>query len=290
MSSYVIITDSTTDFSSDMINQLEIEVLPLKFTIAGKTYGDYADGRDMEIKEFYKRLRSGEASVTSQINPDDFIKVFKRHLDNGMDILYIAFSSGLSGTYSSAVIASDELKHQYPDRKIIIVDSLCASLGEGLLVYLAVKEKRKGTDIESLGKWLENKKKNICHWFTVDDLYHLHRGGRVSAASALFGSMLSIKPILHVDNAGKLVLVSKARGRKKSVDILIEKLGKTGLDLENQEIFISHGDCEEEAQRAADIVRNKYGVKNVLLNMIGPVIGSHAGPGTLAIFFQGTER
>lgn len=290
MGDYVIITDSTADFSSDMINQLEIEVLPLKFTIAGETYGDYADGRDMKIEEFYKRLRSGETPVTSQINPDDFVKVFKRHLDNKTDILYIAFSSGLSGTYSSAIIAADELKHQYPDRKIIIVDSLCASLGEGLLVYLAVKEKRNGTDIENLGKWLENKKKNICHWFTVDDLHHLHRGGRVSAASALFGSMLSIKPILHVDNVGKLVLVSKTRGRKKSIEALIERLGKTGVGLENQEIFISHGDCEEDAQEAAYVIKNKYGVKNIFLNMIGPIIGSHAGPGTLAVFFLGTER
>ena len=290
MGEFVLITDSTSDLSIHMINKFNIEVLPLHFSLGGKTFKDYSDEKEITRKEFYNRIRQGETSVTSQINPEDFIKAFKPHLEKQIDILYIAFSSGLSGTYSSACMASNELKEIYPDRRIIIIDSLCASLGEGLLVYLAALEKQKGMSIDQLAKWVENKKLQICHWFTVDDLHHLYRGGRVSSASAFFGSMLGIKPILHVDKSGKLVLVSKSRGRKRSFEVIIQKMEQFGLNLQNQEIFISHGDCKEDAENMAELIKKKFNVKNIFINMIGPVIGSHSGPGTLAVFFVGNER
>lgn len=290
MQDYVVITDSTTDLSCNMAKDLNIEVLPLHFNIKGKVYGDYSDGRDIKIEDFYNKLRSGEISVTSQININDFINAFKPHLENEKDILYISFSSGLSGTYSSAVAAKESLKEIYPKRKIVVVDSLCASLGEGMLVYLAAQEKRKGIDIESLSEWINNKKLNICHWFTVDDLNHLYRGGRVSKTSAFLGSMLKIKPILHVDDEGKLVLVEKSRGRKNSINNLIEHMEATGINLSNQTIFISHGDCSEEARKMSDMIKEKFKVKNTIINTIGPVIGTHSGPGTLALFFEGSKR
>ena len=290
MQDYIIITDSTTDLNIEMINPLNIEVLPLSFSIKGITYKDFADGRDIKIEEFYTKIREGEVSTTSQINPEDFIKAFKPHLEEGKDILYIAFSSGLSGTYSSAVIAKKELEGEFTERKIIVIDSLCASLGEGLLVYLAAKEKQKGKTIEELGEWLENKKKNLCHWFMVDDLKHLKRGGRLSATAAFFGSVLGIKPILHVNGLGKLALVEKKRGRLKAVNYILDKMEKTGQALEDQEIFISHGDCKDKALNMADLIKSKFKVKNIFINTIGPVIGTHAGPGTLAVFFLGKER
>ena len=290
MQDYIIITDSTADFNVEMIKSLDIEVLPLSFSIKGVTYKDFADGRDIKIEEFYKKIRDGEISTTSQINPEDFIKAFKPHLEGGKDILYVAFSSGLSGTYSSAIIAKKELESEFPGRKIIVIDSLSASLGEGLLVYLAVKEKQKGLSVEELGEWLESKKKNICHWFMVDDLKHLKRGGRLSATAAFFGSVLGIKPILHVDSLGKLALVEKKRGRLKAVKYILDKMEKIGLNLENQEVFISHGDCKDKALNMADLIKSKFNIKNIFINTIGPVIGTHAGPGTLAVFFVGKER
>ena len=290
MQDYIIITDSTADFNVEMIKSLDIEILPLSFSIKGVTYKDFADGRDIKIEEFYKKIRDGEISTTSQINPEDFIKAFKPHLEGGKDILYVAFSSGLSGTYSSAIIAKKELESEFPGRKIIVIDSLSASLGEGLLVYLAVKEKQKGLSVEELGEWLESKKKNICHWFMVDDLKHLKRGGRLSATAAFFGSVLGIKPILHVDSLGKLALVEKKRGRLKAVKYILDKMEKIGLNLENQEVFISHGDCKDKALNMADLIKSKFNIKNIFINTIGPVIGTHAGPGTLAVFFVGKER
>lgn len=290
MEDYIIITDSTTDFSPNLIKELELEVLPLHFNIDGKMYGDYSDGRDICLKDFYNKLRNGETSTTSQVNPEDFLKSFKVYLEKGLDIIYIAFSSALSSTYSSAVIAANELKELFPNRKITVIDSLCASLGEGLLVYLAVKEKRSGKSFEELEKWVNNNKLKVCHWFTVDDLHHLKRGGRVSSTSAILGSMLNIKPILHVDNNGRLVLVTKSRGRQKSINTLIDKIDETAIDIQNQTIFISHGDCEEDATYMANLIKERYKVKDVIINTIGPVIGSHAGPGTLTLFFMGTKR
>ena len=198
--------------------------------------------------------------------------------------------AGLSTTYQSAVIAADELSQQYPDRKIKVVDTLCASLGQGLLVYYACKKRDEGLTLEELAEWCEKRKYNLCHWFTVDDLMYLKRGGRVSAATALVGTMLQIKPVLHIDNAGHLINISKTRGRNASIAALAKKMGELALPGENDTVFICHGDCIEDAKYLEKLVKEQYGVKNVLIYYVGAVIGSHSGPGTLALFFLGEHR
>ena len=287
---YKIITDSTIDMDHKMIEELGLTVVPLRFTIDGKTYKDKADLSDMPTETFYAKLREGKMSTTSQINADEFTRVFEPVLQGGEDVLYIAFSSGLSGTCQSAFIARDELKEKYPERKIYVFDSLCASLGEGLLVYHAAMLKRAGTDIDSLYKWLGENVLKLCHWFTVDDLNHLKRGGRVSAAAAFLGTMLSIKPVLHVDEEGRLIPMEKAKGRAKSIRALLEHMKATAIEPEKQVIFISHGDAPEEAEGLAQMVRDTFGCKEVRVGNIGPVIGAHSGPGTLSVFFLGRER
>lgn len=287
---YKIITDSTTDLTQKMINELELEVVSLRFTIDGKTYRDKADQSEMPTKTFYAKLRDGNSSTTSQINADEFTSVFEPVLESGEDMLYIAFSSGLSGTYQSACIARDDLKEKYPERKIYVFDSFCASMGEGLLVYHAALMKRAGTDIDSLYKWLGENALKLCHWFTVGDLNHLKRGGRISTTAALVGTMLGIKPVLHVDDEGHLIPVSKVRGRRQSLDALVQKMEETAIHPGEQTVFISHGDCLEDAEYVAEQVRAKFGVKNVQINFVGPVIGAHSGPGTVALFFFGTHR
>ncbi len=290
LKNYVIITDSTTDLPPQLIKDLNIDVLPLTFTVNNKTYKNLPDWSELPLNEFYSFMRNGNIPSTSQINPDTFIESFTPYLESGKDILYIAFSSGLSGTFQSVNVAKQKLLGNYPDRKIVVVDSLCASMGEGLLVYYAAKFKDEGMDIDTLETWLNNNKLNLCHWFTVDDLHYLHKGGRVSSAVAIIGSMLNIKPILHVDDDGHLILMKKARGRQKSLDMLVSKIQEDGIDLENQIVFISHGDCKDEAQYVADNIKNKCNVKDVVINTIGPVIGSHSGPGTMAVFFMGKKR
>ena len=205
-------------------------------------------------------------------------------------MLLISFSSGLSGTYQNVKLAAEDYKEMYPDRKIIVVDSLCASLGEGMAVHYAVKLKNEGKSIEEVADWLENNKLSICHIFTIDDLFFLKRGGRLSGTSAVFGTLLGIKPLLHMADDGKLYVTGKARGRAATLEHLINSVGEKGIDVENQDVFITHGDCEDEANYIASEVKKRYGVKNVIVNMIDPVIGAHAGPGTLAIFFIGKER
>jgi len=287
---YKIITDSTIDMDHKMIEELGLTVVPLRFTIDGKTYKDKADLSDMPTETFYAKLREGKMSTTSQINADEFTRVFEPVLQGGEDVLYIAFSSGLSGTCQSAFIARDELKEKYPERKIYVFDSLCASLGEGLLVYHAAMLKRAGTDIDSLYKWLGENVLKLCHWFTVDDLNHLKRGGRISAATALFGTMLSIKPVMHVDDEGRLIPVSKARGRRASLLALVDRMAQTAIDPANQTVFISHGDCLEDAEFVASELRRRLNVRTIHINYVGPVIGNHSGPGTMALFFLGTQR
>ena len=285
-----IITDSTIDMDHKMIEELGLTVVPLRFTIDGKTYKDKADLSDMPTETFYAKLREGKMSTTSQINADEFTRVFEPVLQGGEDVLYIAFSSGLSGTCQSAFIARDELKEKYPERKIYVFDSLCASLGEGLLVYHAAMLKRAGTDIDSLYKWLGENVLKLCHWFTVDDLNHLKRGGRVSATAALVGTLLGVKPVLHVDDEGHLIPVSKVRGRRQSLDALVQKMEETAIQPADQTVFISHGDCLADAEYVANRVREKFGVKNIYINFVGPVIGAHSGPGTVALFFIGEHR
>lgn len=290
MRDYVIITDSTTDLTQELINELDITVIPMEFNIDGKGYLNYSDERDISYKEFYDFLRNGKNSTTSLINTATFTELFEPILEDGKDILYIAFSSGLSGTYNSSCIAAQMLSEKYTDSKIYTVDSLSASMGEGLLVYHAVNKKKEGMNIDELKDWVENNKLNLCHWFTVDDLHHLKRGGRLSSAAAIVGTMLNIKPVLNVDNEGHLIPVEKVRGRKLSITAMLKMMEKTAINPEEQTIFISHGDCLEEAEFLANLVKEKLNVKDIKMNYIGPVIGSHSGPGTIALFFLGTER
>ena len=287
MSDFCIITDSGSDLTQAMAAALNISIVPLTVNFKGQSQSDSVDDG---VREFYDGLRSGEAATTSAINPTGWAEKIEPILAGGQDVLVIGFSSGLSTTYQSAVIAAEELKEKYPNRKIRVVDSLCASLGQGLLVWYACKKRDAGMSLDELADWLEENKFRLCHWFTVDDLMYLKRGGRVSAATALVGTMLQIKPVLHVDNEGHLINVSKARGRKASIEALAKKLGELGLEGENSTVFISHGDCIEDARYLEAILKEKYGVKEVIIGYVGAVIGSHSGPGTLALFFLGHNR
>ena len=290
MGTYRIVTDSTTDLTPELIQELDVQVIPLCYMMGGKTYHNIPGGGEMTDKEFYAKLRAGSMSTTTQVNSEEFLHVFTPLLEAGQDVLYIAFSSGLSGTYQSAVLAREELKQRFPDRRLEVFDSLCASMGEGLLVYHAAKLRQAGKSLDEVLAWLKGNVLNLCHWFTVDDLNHLKRGGRVSTATALVGTMLGIKPVLYVDDEGHLIPVSKVRGRKQSLDALVRRMEDTVLDPGNQMVFISHGDCLEDAQYVERQIREKLGVQQVKLDFIGPVIGAHSGPGTVALFFLGKER
>lgn len=285
--SYRIVTDSCCDFPETMYDQLDLSMIPLTLHYQGK---DYTDLSEKFLKKLYKGLREGEVASTAAANPDGWSGIIEPVLAGGEDALVLAFSSGLSTTYQSAVIAANELMEKYPERKVNVVDTLCASLGQGLLVWYACKKRDAGMSLLDLTEWVESHKLNLCHWFTVDDLMYLKRGGRVSAATALLGTMLQIKPVLHVDDEGHLINVSKARGRKASIDALAAKMGQTGLPGENDTVFICHGDCQEDAEYLAQQVKEKYGVKEVLIYYTGAVIGSHSGPGTLALFYLGEHR
>ena len=288
MSDFVIVTDSSADLSAEMVAELGLEVLPLSFTVQGKTYHNYPDGREMDLNAFYRMLREGEMATTSAVNVAEYTAMLEPLLQAGKDVLVLAFSSGLSTTYQSSVIAVNELSEQYPDRKIYTVDTLCASMGQGLLVWLAAQERKRGQSIEAVRDWVEENKLRLCHWFTVDDLHFLKRGGRISAATAVVGTMLSIKPVLHVDDEGHLISMGKARGRGASLTALVDHMEETATDVDT--VFISHGDCLSDAQKVADDVRERFGTKDIVINNVGPVIGAHSGPGTLALFFLGTKR
>ena len=290
MAEYRIITDSTTDLAPEMIRELGVQVAPLCYVMDGSTYHNIPGGGEMSDQAFYQKLREGTMPTTTQINSEEFVALFTPVLEAGEDILYIAFSSGLSGTCQSAHLAARELKDRFPERRVEVFDSLCASMGEGLLVYHAATRKNQGATMDEVLAWLKENVLHLCHWFTVDDLNHLKRGGRVSTATALVGTMLGIKPVLHVDDEGHLIPVSKVRGRKQSLDALVKKMEETAIDPQDQVIFISHGDCLEDARYVARQVKEKLGVKEVKINFIGPVIGAHSGPGTVALFFLGNPR
>ena len=285
--SYRIVTDTCCDFSQEMYDKLNLVVVPLAVNFRGKEHNQYTEAW---LQDMYNGLRAGESATTSAANPENWANAIEPILSAGEDALVMAFSSGLSTTYQSAMIAADELKEKYPDRKILVVDTLCASLGQGLFVWYACKKRDEGQSLEEVAQWCESHKQNICHWFTVDDLMYLKRGGRVSAATALVGTMLQIKPVLHVDSEGHLVNVAKARGRKASIETLAKKVGELGLPGENDTVFISHGDCREDVRYLEQLLKEKYGVKELLVDYVGAVIGSHAGPGTIALFFLGDHR
>ena len=290
MSEFVLMTDSSADLSQEMVQELGVTVLPLSFTIQGKVYRNYPDNREMDLPLFYDMLRAGELATTSAVNVAEYTQAVEPILQEKKDVLILAFSSGLSSTYQASVLAAEELREKYPDRKIYTVDTLCASLGQGLLVYLAVQEQRKGRSIEEVRDWAESTKLNLCHQFTVDDLHFLKRGGRISATTAVVGSMLQIKPVLHVDNEGRLINIGKARGRQASLKALVDKMEKTVTEEGKKTVFISHGDCRKDAVAVADMVRERFGTQDIRINYVWPVIGAHSGPGTLALFYLGTER
>ena len=287
MEQYAIFTDSSADLPISLTEELDIGVLQLSVTLEGK---EPLPNDEVNVKSFYESLRAKKSATTSTATLDQFLKAFEPVLAEGSDILYLGFSSGLSGTYNAGVVAAQELSEKYPERKIYTVDTLCASLGEGLLVWTAANMRRDGADIETVRDFAEDQKLSLCHWFTVDDLFFLKRGGRVSTATAVLGSMLAIKPVMHVDDAGKLINVAKARGRKDAIAQLFFKVRDTATDIAEQTVFISHGDCADDAQALADRIKAELGVKTVVIDYVGPVIGAHSGPGTLAVFFYGTQR
>lgn len=290
MREFVIMTDSCCDLTAPMAKELELDVLPLSLVMDGVSYRNCLDGREIGFEEFYGKIRSGVTATTTAVNVGEFETAMRAILESGRDLLCINFSSALSATYQSAAIAAADLQAEFPDAKIFVVDSLSASLGQGLLLYLCVQEKRAGKSIEEVRAFAEETKGHICHWFTVDDLNHLKRGGRINAATALFGTMLSVKPVMHMDDGGHLMPVSKARGRKASLTALVDHMEATALDAAHGSVFISHGDCEGDALIVAEEIARRFGNRDVHINFVGPVIGNHSGPGTIALFFVGTVR
>lgn len=290
MREYVIMTDSCCDMTARMADELGLVVVPLSLHMGDREYRNLLDGSEIGFADFYSRLRTGAEATTSAVSVGAFEERMREFLNQGKDILCVNFSSALSTTYQSAAIAAEDLQGEFPDAKILVVDSLCASLGQGLLLYLCAREKALGKTIEEVHTFAETTKGNICHWFTVDDLNHLKRGGRISGATAFFGTMLSIKPVMHVDDTGHLVPVSKARGRKSSLMELVDHMEKTAIDPGHQTVFISHGDCEGDALFVADEIKRRFGTEQIYINYVGPVIGNHSGPGTMALFFLGSER
>ena len=290
MANYRIITDSTADLTPALIRQIDVTVLPLTFTLDGTNYPDSVLAPQKSSREFYDAMRAGSAPTTSQITPEVFKEAVEPLLKNGEDVLYLAFSSGLSGTYNAGRLAFEELAEAYPQRKLLAVDTLAASMGEGLLVYLACGLRDAGKSMDEVAAWVTENRLRLSHWFTVDDLVYLKRGGRVSGAAAFFGTVLNIKPVMHVDDEGHLIPMEKVRGRRQSLDALVDHMAKTAVDPGSQVIFISHGDCEADAQYVADEVRARFGTKEIYLGHVGPVIGSHSGPGTVALFFLARDR
>ncbi len=285
---FQLITDSSCDLPAELAEKLDLVVVPLSVTMdnGAKTVPNDC----LDLGEFYARLRKKESIKTSAVSINAFLEVFEKYAKAGKDILYIGFSSGLSATYVAGKNAADEIGQKYPDRKIFSVDSLSASMGQGLLVYLVAKYADGGVSVEDAAKYAEDLKLRVCHEFTVDDLFFLRRGGRVSAATAVVGSMLAIKPIMHMDNEGHLIAVGKERGRLNSLKKLCDKLCANAVNAKEQTVFISHGDCLEDAQKLADMIRERAGVKDIVISYVGPVIGAHSGPGTVALFFVAEKR
>lgn len=288
MDNFIIYTDSACDLSPKLLAEWGVPYQSLTFRFEGDET-EYANG-DMTAEEFYAKMRAGSVGKTAAVNSENFRKAFLNILKEGKDILYLGFSSGLSTTYNSARLAAEELRGQFPDRKIITVDTLAASAGQGLIVYLAVEKQKSGATIEETAEYIESIKLNLCHWFTVDDLVYLKRGGRVSPTVAFVGNMLGIKPVMHVDNDGHLVNVSKVRGRKTAVAALADKYGELATTLGEGPVYISHGSCLKDAEELAAILKDRHGAEVQVITDVGPVIGSHSGPGTLALFFVGKAR
>ncbi|MBE6630778.1 MAG: DegV family protein [Ruminococcaceae bacterium] len=288
MNPYIIITDSSSDLPRELVEKYGLDVIQLTVTVEGE---EPAPNDQIDPEEFYGKLRAKKSAKTSAVNLDTFEACFEKHLAAGTDVLYLGFSSGLSSTFNTGFVAAREMSEKYPERKCVAVDTLCASLGEGLLVVLAAKKKEEGATLEEVRDYVEQNKLNLVHLFTVDDLFFLKRGGRVSAITAVAGSALGIKPMMHVDNDGHLVKIGIKRGRTNSIDDLCARMQELAIDPAEQLVFISHGDCEDEAKYLAEKIKTTMGVKQpILISHVGPVIGAHSGPGTMALFFLGKER
>lgn len=287
MKEFIIATDSTVDLPKEFLEENHVLTISLSYVMNGVTYKEL-DG--LSHKEFFEKIRSGSLPTTSQINPEEARKALEGVVKEGKDILYIGFSSGLSGSYNSVRMAAEDLMEDYPAAKIIAIDSLCASMGEGLLLYKVLQLKEQGKKLDEIAEWVENNKLHICHNVTVDDLNHLQRGGRISKTTAVLGTMVKIKPIIHMDNEGRLVVIGKERGRKKSLLTLLDKMEKQMQGYENDVVMITHGDCIEDAKYLEEQIRERFGIENIIINGIGSVIGSHTGAGVVAVFFMGSER
>lgn len=288
---FEIVTDSSCNLTEDMIDEFGLHVLPLTFMVDGRQRQSYLKGEHTDLSEFYRMMREGKVITTSLPNLAESEKLLRGLLEAGRDVLYIGFSSGLSGTFEATDLLLRELAADYPERTILTVDTLAASGGEGLLVWHAAQRARAGASIEEVRAWLEENKLHLAHWFTVDDLMFLFRGGRVSKTSAWAGTLLNIKPVMHVDDAGHLIPLEKVRGRKKSLNALVDHMAKTAIEpVEDQMVFITHGDCLEDAEYVAAQVKERLGVRDVVINWVDPVIGAHSGPGTMALFFLASKR
>lgn len=291
--SFELVTDSCCNLAEETIDRYGLHVLPLTFMADGEdtVYQSYLKGEKTDLSQFYKMMRDGKVFRTSLPNLSNTETLFRSLLDTGRDILYLGFSSGLSGTYEATELLAKQLRGEYPDRKIYTVDTLAASGGQGLLVWHACQHAEAGEGIDAVRDWVEGNKLRLAHWFTVDDLMFLWRGGRVSKTSAWAGTLLNIKPVLHVDDEGHLIPMEKVRGRKKSLTALLNHMEKTGTQpLADQMVFITHGDCLEEAQWLEQQIRERFGVRDIVVNCIDPVIGAHSGPGTMALFFLASSR
>lgn len=288
--SYKIVTDSCANLTDKQITDYGVEIISLKYFINDKPYDSYKSGVATDYSETYRLLREKAHITTSLVSRDDCDAVIKPLLEKGEDVLVLAFSSGLSGTYQNIINAAEDYKEEFPHRKIRVVDTLCASLGEGMAVHYAVKLKNEGKSLDEVADWVEANRLKINHVFTIDDLFFLKRGGRLSGTSAVVGSLLGIKPMLYMADDGKLYVTGKERGRKATLEKLIKSIGDNAVDVKNQDIFIVHGDCEEDAKYIESEIKKRYGVKNVVYNCIDPVIAAHAGPGTLAVFYLGEKR
>ena len=287
---YKIVTDACANLTAKQIEDYGVGILPLRYYIDDEENISYSRDDAAVYTNFYGRLREKAKITTSLVTREACDEVIEPILASGEDVLVLAFSSGLSGTYQNICAAAEDYKEAYPDRKIMVVDTLCAALGEGLAVHYAVKQQREGKTMEEVADWVEKNKRNICHIFTIDDLFFLKRGGRLSGTSAVFGTLLGIKPLLHTADDGKLYVTGKTRGRKASLDFLVDSPEKQGFDMHGQDIFIVHGDCEEDAIYVKEAIRKRYPVKSVMYHYLNPVIAAHSGPGTLAVFFLGKER
>lgn len=287
MNKFEIFTDSSCDLPAELLEKHNIHVQQLDVTVDGC---DPVANNELDIKEFYNELRSGKCAKTNAVSMQAFKDSMRPYIENGKDVLYIGFSSGLSATYNNGRLALDELKEEFPERTLIYADTLAASLGQGMIVVYAAELRESGASIEEVRDFVNDNRLNICHQFTVDDLFFLKRGGRVNAATAIVGSMLGIKPILHVDNEGHLISIDKTRGRKAAIMALFKRMKETADLSKYKHVYISHGDCLDDAQILADIIKDEYGIDEVVINDVGPVIGAHSGPGTLALFYYGTER